>query len=99
MITTMKKIDILGTQYDFIHDDSLIEQNHDGICKSYTKEIKLRTCQNMLEPDEALSDKRRRYDEVARHELFMHFSMKQVLIVIVTMKNWFSGLQSNFQRC
>lgn len=70
---TMKKISVLGTLYDFIHDDSLIEQNHDGICKAYTKEIRVRNMQNMLEPNENLPDKRRRYDEVARHELIHAF--------------------------
>lgn len=65
----MKKVNILGTEYSFIHDDSVIEQGHDGECREYSKEIRIRKLTSMLCGDDTLEDKKKRYDEVARHEI------------------------------
>lgn len=66
-------MNILGTEYELIHDDTLEEVNQDGCCKIYTKEIRIRNVESMLDDADSEKDKKTRYDEVARHEIIHAF--------------------------
>ena len=48
----MKKVNILGTEYNLVEDDSLVKLNIDGMCKEYTKEISIRPTLDMLCEDD-----------------------------------------------
>lgn len=65
----MKNINVLGTEYEFIVDDSIASQGVDGICKGYDKQIIVRSKENMLCPDDSERIKNIRYKEVIRHEI------------------------------
>lgn len=67
------KINILGTEYDFEEDKSIIDVNADGICKEYSKKILIRPKEDMLLPEDNLDVKERRYREVVRHEVIYAF--------------------------
>lgn len=69
----MKKIDILGTEYEIKIDDSIVSQGVDGLCKSYDKIILIRSKENMLCPDDSDEVKDVRHKEVLRHELVHAF--------------------------
>lgn len=67
------KINILGTEYNVIVDDSLIPQGCDGLCRTYSKEIIIKSKENMLCPDDSIENKECRQNEVARHEIVHAF--------------------------
>ena len=67
------KVNVLGTEYDIITDDSLVLRNCDGECRSYSKEIRIRKVDDMLCADDATETKENRYNEVMRHELVHAF--------------------------
>ena len=67
------KISVLGTEYKIITDDSIVSQGVDGLCKSYDKEITVRSKDNMLGNDDSDDIKELRYKEVLRHELVHAF--------------------------
>lgn len=67
------KANILGTEYKIIIDDSIATQGADGICKSYDKEIIVRSKEGMLCSDDSEKVKDIRYKEVLRHELIHAF--------------------------
>lgn len=69
----MKKINILGTEYRFEHDDSIKEQGFDGLCKTYEKEITVRSAEDMLESSDPPDAKQERYAETLRHEIVHAF--------------------------
>lgn len=69
----MDKVNILGTEYEIITDDSIVSQNVDGLCKSYDKQIIIRSKGNMLCADDSDEVKALRYREVLRHELVHAF--------------------------
>ena len=70
----MKKINILGTEYEFaINDNECREMNADGLCKFYDKKILFRSAENMLEPDCSSETKEIRQQEVKRHEIIHAF--------------------------
>ena len=69
----MKKVNILGTEYNLVEDDSLVKLNIDGMCKEYTKEISIRPTLDMLCEDESEEDKKKRTKEVLRHEIIHAF--------------------------
>lgn len=64
---------ILGTDYELIQDGSLIKSGVDGLCLEYTKQIKIRPFQDMLGDEDTREDKRKRYNEVLRHEAIHAF--------------------------
>lgn len=65
---------ILGTEYGLIRDDETLEETlHGGECAIYTKLIKIRAMEKMLEPSASEEDKRTRYNEVLRHEVIHAF--------------------------
>lgn len=66
-------IKILGTDYNFKEDKSIIDMNCDGLCKTYSKEILIRPIEDMLCSNDGIEDKKKRYREVARHELIHAF--------------------------
>lgn len=67
------KVNVLGTDYKIIADDSIITQDIDGLCKSYDKKILIRSKANMLCSDDSEKVKDIRYKEVLRHELVHAF--------------------------
>lgn len=67
------KVNILGTEYTVWKDDSLVEQGLDGCCKEYDKEISIRSAEKMLEAGDSLEAKKRRHEEVMRHEIVHAF--------------------------
>ena len=69
----MRTINILGTEYVIKIDDSIASQGLDGVCKSYKKEIAIRSKDNMLCSDDSDGIKKLRYKEVLRHELVHAF--------------------------
>lgn len=69
----MAKVNVLGTEYEIIVDDSIISQNIDGLCKSYDKEIIVRSKGKMLCSDDSEATKGIRYKETLRHELVHAF--------------------------
>ena len=66
-------VNVLGTEYKVITDDSIISQNVDGLCKSYDKEILIRSKREMLCSEDSEAIKEVRYKEVLRHELVHAF--------------------------
>lgn len=68
-----KKINILGTEYSIGIDDALEKTNADGLCKEYDKQITIRSVEGMLCDEDSESTKKKRYDEVLRHEIFHAF--------------------------
>lgn len=85
---------ILGTEYGLIRDDETLEETlHDGECAIYTKLIKIRAMEKMLEPSASEEDKRTRYNEVLRHEVIHAFLMSVDLRNTVMMNSWYSGLR------
>lgn len=67
------KATILGTEYNIIVDDSIILNNVDGMCKSYDKEIVIRSADKMLSSDDSIETKAKRFREVLRHEIIHAF--------------------------
>lgn len=66
-------VKILGTEYTVKVDDNLIKQGADGMCKEYTKEILVRSAEDMLCEDDAAEVKEKRFKEVLRHEIIHAF--------------------------
>lgn len=66
-------MNILGTEYQLIESDDIIKQNADGVCMEYDKQIKIRPVENMLNPDDSKLTKKKRYNEVLRHEVIHAF--------------------------
>lgn len=67
------KVNVLGTEYKIITDDSIIQDGADGICKSYDKKILIRSKGEMLCSDDSAIVKAVRHKEVLRHELVHAF--------------------------
>lgn len=62
------KLQILGTEYDFVETNDLISSGSDGECGLYSKIIRVRPSSVMFDngTDE---EKEIRYKEVVRHEI------------------------------
>lgn len=70
----VKEIKILDTAYQFfVGSEGLEQQNLDGVCRCYSKQIQLRPMDKMLGPLDSMEDKRTRFCEVLRHELIHAF--------------------------
>lgn len=67
------KVNVLGTEYEIITDDSIVSKGVDGLCKSYDKEIVIRSRGEMLCSEDSEAIKELRYKEVLRHELIHAF--------------------------
>lgn len=90
-------MNILGTEYQLIESDDIIKQNADGVCMEYDKQIKIRPLENMLNPDDSKLTKKKRYNEVLRHEVIHAFLVNQGWIIIQVMKGWLTGLRFSFR--
>lgn len=67
-------MDILGVEYELLTDDyDLEETGADGLCEVYSKEIKIRSIENMLDDVESIEAKETRYVETLRHEIIHAF--------------------------
>lgn len=65
---------ILGTKYDLVQNDATLKDiNADGACSSYEKVIRIAPLKDMLQPDDSEQAKRKRYNEVLRHEMIHAF--------------------------
>lgn len=64
---------ILGQEYEVVQDESLKYTDVDGLCLKYSKQIKIRPMQNMLDDSDDEAEKRKRYNEVLRHEAIHAF--------------------------
>lgn len=69
----MDKVNILGTEYTIIQDNSLLNTDMDGCCKRYDREIRIRNVEHMLEDTDQIEAKETRYNEVLRHEIIHAF--------------------------
>lgn len=69
----MIKVNILGTKYNVIIDNSLSHTQADGVCKTYDKIITVRPIPEMLGADDCYKSKEARFKEVIRHELIHAF--------------------------
>lgn len=67
------KIDILGTKYTIKEDLDIVKEGFDGVCKGYSKSIKIRPVHAMLDDNSTDEEKAKRYKEVMRHELIHAF--------------------------
>ena len=67
------KVNVLGTEYEIITDDLIVSKGVDGLCKSYDKEIVIRSKGEMLCSEDSEATKELRYKEVLRHELVHAF--------------------------
>jgi hypothetical protein len=61
-------MNILGQKYEVIQDESLKHTDVDGLCLKYSKQIKIRLTELMLDDCEVKEEKQKRYNEVLRHE-------------------------------
>lgn len=75
----MKKVNILGTEYTIDIDDELNKTRMDGLCKEYDKQITVRNVLEMLCDDDSIDTKRKRYNEVLRHEIIHAFFIESGL--------------------
>lgn len=65
---------ILGTEYNLIRDDATLKDiNADGECRGYSKTIRIRPLKDMLYGEASNDEKKKRYDEVLRHEVIHAF--------------------------
>lgn len=69
----MRNVNILGTKYTVIIDNSLNNTPADGVCKTYDKTITVRLVPDMLGADDCYKSKEMRFREVIRHELIHAF--------------------------
>lgn len=65
-----KIVNILGTEYKIIEDESLAKSIADGECRPYEKEIHIRKIDDLLSDDDSIEVKEMRYKEVLMHELW-----------------------------
>lgn len=75
----LEHVNILGQEYRIIIDESLKDTNADGMCKEYDKEIYIRNFKDMLCNDDTELTKKRRWDEVLRHEIIHAFFIESGL--------------------
>lgn len=66
-------VNILGTEYKIEIDDTLDKISCDGLCKIYDKAIIIKNVGSMLDDDDSTETKKKRYDEVLRHEIVHAF--------------------------
>lgn len=67
------QINILGTDYEFKHDESVLNLGADGLCKQYSKKIIVAPEKSMLSDDGDEHEKKERYNQVVRHEIIHAF--------------------------
>ncbi len=67
-------MNILGTDYELIKEcEELTEKDLDGECQQYAKLIRIRPIEKMLLPCDPVEVKKKRYNEVFRHEVIHAF--------------------------
>jgi len=68
------KVNILGTEYGFTpEDDTITNEDYDGICSIYTKVIKIKPVKALLEKEDDVEEKITRWKEITRHEIIHAF--------------------------
>lgn len=66
-------VNILGTEYSIKVDNALEKTSCDGLCNEYDKSITIRSVGVMLCDDDSAETKKKRYNEVLRHEVIHAF--------------------------
>lgn len=66
-------MNILGIKYMVIRDESLLNENLDGVEQKYSKVIRIVPKEKMLNSDSSEAEKTLRYKEVLRHEIIHAF--------------------------
>lgn len=69
----MKNVNILGTEYTIVQDNSIVRDGYDGLSEAYGKQILIRDKKKMLDDGDNKRQKKERYDEVLRHEIIHAF--------------------------
>ena len=78
-MTKEKRVNILGTEYSIEIDETLEKTDTDGLCKEYDKQITIRNVDQMLCDDDSMETKKKRFDEVLRHEIVHAFFVESGL--------------------
>lgn len=68
-----ESVNILGTEYSIVVDDEMHRTDRDGQANFYSKEIRIRPDTDMLENEGTEWEKKLRFMEVMRHEIFHTF--------------------------
>ena len=72
-------LNILGQEYDMQVSDALPDDT-DGLCQTYSKKIMVKPMEKMLDPTDTDDVKRKRFNEVCRHEIIHAFLFESGLI-------------------
>lgn len=70
---TADKINILGTDYEILIDNSLLDSGNDGVCDSLNKRIATVEIEKLLSDNNSIDDKIKRYTHILRHEIIHAF--------------------------
>lgn len=68
-----KTVNILGTEYEIVIDESLDKTEFDGLHNAYSKKISVRSVEDMLADETDIWQKEKRFQEVMRHEVMHAF--------------------------
>lgn len=68
-----ESVNILGTDYRIVIDKEMHRTNRDGAERKYSHEISLRPESDMLDSEATDYERKARFLEVARHEVFHAF--------------------------
>ena len=68
-----KTVSILGTDYTIIEDNSIIDNDFDGLCDVYSKIIRVRPTERLLGKDDSPESKVTVKQEIIRHEIIHAF--------------------------
>lgn len=72
-----RTINILGTEYRIIDDESIIDDGYDGKVSVFDPVIRIRPYRCMLESGDSDNEKKACYRETMRHEIF-HAAFKEI---------------------
>ena len=74
-----KTVNILGTEYKVVIDESLEKTEFDGLHNTYSKQVSVRKVDDMLADEPDIEQKQRRFEEVMRHEVMHAFFIESGL--------------------
>lgn len=68
-----KSVNILGTEYTITEDESLVNDDADGLTRVFKHQIFVRPYKKMLDADDSDNEKKACYRETIRHEIIHAF--------------------------
>ena len=68
-----KNVNILGTEYTITEDESLVNNDADGLTRVFKHQIFVRPYRNMLDANDSDNEKKACYRETIRHEIIHAF--------------------------